>query len=183
MNVKLTPAQVRALLAIHAAGTPAQCTNPPRADVLRRLLVLGMLTDASDAATLTVKGTNYATAMAAAPETQTPAAPLQSTAVDPGALGVYLANNLPAVAPQGAAQAVLGALADLTDRDRVAVLAFLAAPAGAAYLGQVKDELVAVNRLGRTYAETAEVLGLSVTAINKAVSRRAARGMSAARKA
>jgi DNA-directed RNA polymerase specialized sigma24 family protein len=174
MNQNLTPAQERALLAIaNANGQPLAA--PVRADVLDRLRGLGLVAGGRvGEPLLTPDGIAAAEALAQSPATAAQAAPVAD-----GALGSYLANHTPTDAPHGTAQAVAAALAGLTDRDRVALLAFLAAPAGAALLGQVKDELVAVNRLGRTYAETAEHLGLSVTAINKAVSRRAARGLNA----
>ena len=59
----------------------------------------------------------------------------------------------------------------LSDRHRYTVLAWLADRNNAAQLAAMKDELVVANRAGRTYAQTAEVLGISVNAVNQAVAR------------
>jgi hypothetical protein len=66
------------------------------------------------------------------------------------------------------------ALAGLADGARYHLLAFLASPAGAKLLGELKDELVVDVRTsnpGERYPETAERLGISPQAVNAAVAR------------
>lgn len=57
--------------------------------------------------------------------------------------------------------------------ERYAVLAWLASPAGGRMLGHMKDAVVTVQREIHpgTYADTAAQLGITISAVNAAVSR------------
>lgn len=171
---RLTPAQERTLLAVREAGTVGGLDTRPRHDVLHRLHRAGMLTTPRSDGALTADGEGYAAMLLAATTAKRPRpAPVPAADGRTDLVGA-LVHTAPSSWPNGAGDALIRALGPLDDRQRVELLAFLAAPAGAAWLGRVKDEIVVANRPGRTYAQTAQALGLSVTAINKAVSRRAA---------
>jgi hypothetical protein len=78
-------------------------------------------------------------------------------------------------APEGTVHGLVRLVsASRRERDRYAVLAWLASPAGAAALAALKDAVVADTRAAwpaHTYADTAAFLGISKPAVNAAVAR------------
>lgn len=164
----LTPAQRRALLSIGAQGSHARI----RADVLRRLHAAGLVEHAPPGRPeLTGQGRVVVEALH---DADTPAQSAQGRAVD---VVEALAHVDHRAAPVGVPGALARMVLDMgTDAERVAALSWLAnTSTGVGYLGALKDALIVYSRAGRTYEQTAEHLGISATAVNKAVSRHHAR--------
>lgn len=168
----LTGSERRHLLLIQK-GLVAQRLTRPRRDVSLRLIRQGFLQPADEAPYyLTADGEELAAHLrngGVAAAAERPA----ERPVD--VIGVMVATG-EGTAPDGGAGAVARMLLELdSDRERVAVLTWLASPDGAAYLGQVKDNMVVAARRGRSYAQVADYLGVSERAVNKAVTRANAR--------
>lgn len=163
---QLTPAQRGAVLRIAAQGGQARI----RSDVLHKLR-LHKLIESSNLTARSVRLTDLG--RVAADELRADLAqPAERPATGPvDVVGVML--RMPAsTVPAGLVGGVARLLLELsTDAERVAALAWLAAPPGAAYLGAIKDALIVACRPGRTYAQTAAHLGISTRMVNRAVSR------------
>lgn len=168
LSSSLTAAQRRALLSIGVEGIRARI----RADVLRRLHVLELVEDAHpNAPMLTAQGRVVVEALHDADRSAESA---QGRVVD---VVEALAHVDHRAAPVGVPGALARMLLEMgTDAERVAALSWLAnTSTGVGYLGALKDALIVYSRAGRTYEQTAGHLGISPTAVNKAVSRHHAR--------
>lgn len=158
---QLSAGQRRALLSI-AEGPGARV----RSDVVHRLQQAGLIVSKLRPYQLTDLG------RAAVDELRAFVGATQPAPADlADVIGVMLQVD-PGSAPERTPGAVARMLLDLaSDADRVAALAWLASPRGAAYLADIRTGLIVASLTGRSYAEAATHLGISYASVNKAVTR------------